>query len=57
MYASNVILYYRNLKIKNFLINNSPPREPKAEDHCVYRHTCDERQCNLSYIGYTLFIR
>ena len=28
-------------------------REPETDDHCVYRYTCKEGQCNLSYIGYT----
>ena len=41
-YKVNLNIYYRNLKIKNLLIKNSPPRESKAEDHCVYRYTCDE---------------
>ena len=47
----NVNIYYRNLKLKNLLINNSLPSESEAKDHYVYRYTCDERQCNLSYIG------
>ena len=34
-------------------MKNSPPREPDADDHCVYRLTCNEGQCNLSYIEYT----
>ena len=46
-------VYYRNCKIKNLLIRNSPPKEPEADDHCVYRYTCKEDQCNLFYIGYT----
>ena len=46
-------VYYRNSKLKNLLIKTSPPREPEANDHCVYCYTCNEGQCNFSYIGYT----
>ena len=46
-------VYYRNCKLENLLVKNSPPREPEANDHCVYRYTCNEGQCNLSYIGCT----
>ena len=46
-------VYYRNSKLKNLLIKNSPPREPDADDHRVYRYTCNEGQCDLSYNGYT----
>ena len=35
------------------LIKNSAPRDPEANEQCVYRYTCNEGQCNLSYIGYT----
>ena len=38
-------VYYRNCKIKS-----SPSRESEANDHCVYRYTCNEGQCNLYYI-------
>ena len=39
---NNIDQHYRNLKIKKLLMNNSPHRESKAENHCVYRYTCDE---------------
>ena len=46
-------VYYRNSNLKNLLIKNFPPRKPETDDHCVYRYTCNEGQCNLFYIGYT----
>ena len=46
---------YWNHKIKNIFIKNSLPRGPQAENQCVYHYTCNERQCNLPYIEYTLF--
>ena len=49
----NLSKFYIKLEIKNLLLKNSPPRETEAENLCVYRYTCDERKCNLSYIEYT----
>ena len=40
-------VYYRSCKLKE-TYKKFFPREPEANDHCVYRYTCKEGQCNLS---------
>ena len=44
----NLNVYYGSCKK-----NTHKTFSPKANDHCVYRYTCDDGQCSLSYIRYT----
>ena len=48
-----VIIYYRNRKLKNLFIRNSP--KVKEEFDAVYRYSCNREPCNgtQSYVGYT----
>ena len=47
-------IYYRNNKLRQFIINNKCSNTKGVDSRVVYQYTCKEPTCNrASYIGYT----
>ena len=54
---ANLVIYYKNRKVKNLFIRNRPQveREISQDHHLVYQYTCTLGTCNglNQYVGYT----
>ena len=51
----NLIIYYKNRKLKNLIIKNNP-NKPTEESNVVYKYTCNVQSCketNVFYVGMT----
>jgi hypothetical protein len=54
-----LLIYYRNLKIRNLVMNNNPCKRtgPLQETNVVYKFSCNKEGCrllpNMDYIGLT----
>ena len=47
-------IYYRNNKLRKYLISNKSSNNKGVDSRVVYQYTCKESTCNgASYIGYT----
>ena len=53
----NLLIYYKNKKLRNLLINHKPmvkSNDVENQHHVVYQYQCNRDGCNSAkYIGYT----